>query len=153
MQNLTDLTVSEIIHSLRAGDFSSRELTQAYLSRIDALEKDLHAFLTITPELAYSQADQADRRLAGWRKDPGADLPPLLGVPAAIKDVLCVQDVPCTCGSRILENFVPPFHATVVEKLLSAGVVILGKTNTDEFAMGSSTENSAYRSDTQSLGF
>lgn len=144
MHNLTDLSLSEIISLLRTGDFSSRELTQAYLLRMEALEPDLHAFLTITPELALSQADQADRRLAAWRKDRSEDLPSLTGIPLAIKDVLCVKDVRCTCGSRILETFVPPFHATVVERLLAAGVVILGKTNTDEFAMGSSTENSAY---------
>lgn len=144
MQNLTELSVTQIILSLRAGDFSSSELTQAYLQRIGALDKDLHAFLTITPELALAQAERADRLLLSWRKNPQQELSPLTGVPLAIKDVLCVQSVRCTCGSRILENFVPPYNATVVEKLLAAGMVVLGKTNTDEFAMGSSTENSAY---------
>jgi aspartyl-tRNA(Asn)/glutamyl-tRNA(Gln) amidotransferase subunit A len=100
--------------------------------------------LTLIPELALARADEADRRLSDWRRRPDQPLPALLGLPIAVKDVLCVADVRCTCGSRILENFVPPFNATVVERLLAAGVVVLGKTNTDEFAMGSSTENSAY---------
>jgi aspartyl-tRNA(Asn)/glutamyl-tRNA(Gln) amidotransferase subunit A len=129
---------------LRRGEFSSRELTQAYLERIQRLDPHLHAFLAHTPELALAQADQADRRLAGARKSPGDALPPLLGIPLAVKDVLCVAGVPCTCGSRILEGFIPPYHATCVERLLAAGMLLLGKTNTDEFAMGSSTENSAY---------
>ena len=129
---------------MRRGEFSSRELTQAYLQRIDTLDQELHAFITLTPERALEQADEADRRLANWRKNSTQEPPALLGVPAAIKDVLCVANIRCTCGSRILENFVPPFHATAVQRLLDQGIVILGKTNTDEFAMGSSTENSAY---------
>jgi aspartyl-tRNA(Asn)/glutamyl-tRNA(Gln) amidotransferase subunit A len=144
MNDLIKLSLSQIIHALRAGDFSSRELTQFYLERIERLEKDIHAFITLTPELAMEQAQQADQQLAAWRKDKRTQIPALLGVPAAVKDVLCVKGVRCTCGSRILENFIPPFNATAVEKLLQAGMVILGKTNTDEFAMGSSTENSAY---------
>ena len=143
MSDLVNLSLNEAIDALRRGDFSSRELVEAYLERIGRLDPGLHAFLTLTPELALQQADQADRRLSAWRKDPGP-LAPLLGVPLAVKDVLCVAGVRTTAGSRILENFVPPFNATAVERLLAAGVVILGKTNTDEFAMGSSTENSAY---------
>jgi aspartyl-tRNA(Asn)/glutamyl-tRNA(Gln) amidotransferase subunit A len=144
MSELTDLTLAQVTLALREGEFSSRELTQACLERIDRLEPDLHAFITLTPESALSQADQADQRLAAWRREPAAPISPLLGVPVAVKDVLCVAGVRCTCGSRILENFLPPYNATAVERLLAAGVVILGKTNTDEFAMGSSTENSAY---------
>lgn len=144
MSNLTDLTLTQIVSALRDGEFSSREVTQAFLERIERLEPHLHAFLTQIPEKALAQAEEADRRLTAWRKSPHDPLPPLLGLPVAVKDVLCVADVRCTCGSRILENFVPPFNATAVERLLAAGVVILGKTNTDEFAMGSSTENSAY---------
>jgi aspartyl-tRNA(Asn)/glutamyl-tRNA(Gln) amidotransferase subunit A len=140
----TSLALTEMIEALRAGEFSSRELTQACLERIERLEPQIHAFITLTPETALAQAERADQRLEAWRKQPGEPLPPLMGVPLAVKDVLCVAGVRCTAGSRILENFVPPYHATAVERLLAAGVVILGKTNTDEFAMGSSTENSAY---------
>src|SRR3989304_3914677 len=144
MQELTDLSVEEALAALRIGEISSHALTQAYLERIERLEPRLHAFLALSPEKALEQAEAADRRLTEWRKDPGAPLPPLVGLPLAVKDVLCVADMPCTCGSLILEGFVPPYNATVVERLLASGVVILGKTNTDEFAMGSSTENSAY---------
>ncbi len=144
MADLTALSLTQAAAGLRLGEFSSRELAQAYLERIQRLDPHLHAFLALTPELALAQADQADRRLAEGRKSPDDLLPPLLGIPLAVKDVLCVAGVPCTCGSRILEKFIPPYHATSVERLLAAGMVLLGKTNTDEFAMGSSTENSAY---------
>ena len=144
MADLTDLTLRQAAASLRQGEISSRELTQAYLNRIERLEPDLHAFITLVPEKALQMADAADQRLKETRREGEAATPPLLGVPIAVKDVLCVADIRCTCGSRILENFVPPFNATAVERLIEAGVVILGKTNTDEFAMGSSTENSAY---------
>jgi aspartyl-tRNA(Asn)/glutamyl-tRNA(Gln) amidotransferase subunit A len=144
MSDPIDLTLAQIVQALRGGQLSSREITQACLSRIERLEPLIHAFITLTPDLALACADQADQRLMDWRKSPDAFLPPLLGVPLAVKDVLCVADILCTCGSRILENFIPPYSATVVERLLGAGIVVLGKTNTDEFAMGSSTENSAY---------
>ena len=144
MSELTELSLANAVAYLRRGEISSRELTQAYLQRIDRLDSALHAFLTLTPERTLEQADEADRHLIAWRKNPSQSPPALLGLPVAIKDVLCVADMRCTCGSRILENFVPPFHATAVKRLLDAGIVILGKTNTDEFAMGSSTENSAY---------
>jgi aspartyl-tRNA(Asn)/glutamyl-tRNA(Gln) amidotransferase subunit A len=144
MSTLTDLSLTQIVPALRKGEFSSSELTQAYLERIDRFEQDLHAFITLTPEAALAQARQADIQLAEGRRNGGRRLPALLGVPIAIKDVLCVEGVPCTCGSLILENFIPPYNATAVGRLRAAGVVILGKTNTDEFAMGSSTENSAY---------
>ena len=139
MPDLTDLTLTQMTGALRAGEISSRELTQAFLERIDRLNPPLHAFLTITHELAMKQADEADRRLLQWRKEPEQPVSPLLGVPIAVKDVLSVAGVRCTCGSRILENYVPPFNATAIERLLAAGMVILGKTNTDEFDMGSST--------------
>jgi len=135
---LYDLTIHESLTWMRRGELTSIELTQAVLDRIAAVDKSVRAYLTPTPELALEQAREADERRAR-----GQDAP-LLGVPLAIKDVLCVRGVPCTCGSRILEGFIPPYSATAVEKLLAAGSVILGKTNTDEFAMGSSTENSAY---------
>ncbi len=144
MTTLQGLTLLEASAQLRAGEVTSLELVEACLARIERLDSKLHAFLTLTPELAREQAARADQRLARWRADPSAPLHPLTGIPLAIKDVISVKGVRCTCGSRILENYRPPFHATVVERLLEAGAVVLGKTNTDEFAMGSSTENSAY---------
>jgi len=135
---LTDLTILEAHERLRRREISSVELTQACLDRIVAVDNDVNAFLTLTPELALEGARAADARRARGEDDP------LLGIPLAIKDVICVEGVPTTCGSRILEDFIPPYSATVIERLLARGAVILGKTNTDEFAMGSSTENSAF---------
>jgi aspartyl-tRNA(Asn)/glutamyl-tRNA(Gln) amidotransferase subunit A len=141
MADLASLTLTEMQAGLTNGRFSSRELVQAALDRITEHEPSIHAFLYIASASALKQADAADKQ----RKSLGAaQLPPLLGIPMAIKDVLTVEGLPCTCGSKILEGFVPPFTATSVQRLLDAGVVIIGKTNTDEFAMGSSTENSAY---------
>jgi len=134
----------EAAGALRAGELSSEELTRACLSRIQALDGQVHAFLHVADDLALEQAQAADRRLAAWRQT-GTEPPSLLaGIPLAVKDVLCLQGAPATCGSRILEGFRPPYTATSVQRLLDAGAVTLGKTNTDEFAMGSSTENSAY---------
>ena len=112
--------------------------TQAMLNRIVEQDNDLQSYLTITDEMALEQAKAADERLAN------GDLSPLLGVPLAVKDIICTNGVSTTAGSKILEGFVPPYDAFVVQQLKVAGAVILGKTNTDEFAMGSSTENSAY---------
>ena len=144
MPNLTDFSVLECLSLLRQGQVSSRELTEACLERITRLEPLLNAFITLEPDLALEQADAADHALVEWRRDPQQPVPPLLGLPIAVKDVLCLEGIRCTCGSRILENFIPPYTATAVERLQYAGVVVLGKTNTDEFAMGSSTENSAF---------
>ncbi|HMD89340.1 MAG TPA: Asp-tRNA(Asn)/Glu-tRNA(Gln) amidotransferase subunit GatA [Anaerolineaceae bacterium] len=144
MTEFTDLTTRQTLDALRRGEFSCQELAQACLERINALEARLHAFITLTPELALRQAQAADRRLLEWRHAPNDPLPALLGLPIAVKDVLCVANIRCTCGSRILENFVPPYTATTVQRLLDAGVILVGKTNNDEYAMGSSTENSAY---------
>ena len=135
---LHHLTIAAAAARLRAGEITSVELTETFLRRIEALNPKLNAFLAVTADLALEQAREADRRL----KTEAAS--PLTGIPVAIKDVICVKGVPATAGSKILKGYVPPYNATVVEKLLAAGVVILGKTNTDEFAMGSSTENSAY---------
>lgn len=144
MSDLTSLSLHRALEGLRKGDFSCRELIQAYLERIQYLDFDLNAYLFIDSEGALKKAEIADQRLAEWRKFPDSEIPPLLGIPLAVKDILCVKGMPCMCGSKILEGFVPPYNATAVERLLAAGVIILGKTNTDEFAMGSSTENSAY---------
>jgi aspartyl-tRNA(Asn)/glutamyl-tRNA(Gln) amidotransferase subunit A len=141
---LTDLSLQQATALLRAGQVSSVELTQACLVRIEALDPDLHAFLAVTLELALAAARAADARLAAWRRDPASPLQPLTGIPLAVKDVLCWRGVPATAGSRILEGFLPPYTATAVQRLLDAGSVLLGKTNCDEFAMGSSTENSGY---------
>ncbi|MCB9134014.1 MAG: Asp-tRNA(Asn)/Glu-tRNA(Gln) amidotransferase subunit GatA [Anaerolineales bacterium] len=143
MPDLTTLTLTQASALLHSGELSSRELTQACLARIDTLDPDLHTFLHLAPESALAQADAADQTLAIAQKS-GAPAHPMTGIPLAVKDVISVAGMPCTSGSKILEGFVPPFDATPVARLRAAGVVIVGKTNTDEFAMGSSTENSAY---------
>ncbi|MHB0856719.1 MAG: Asp-tRNA(Asn)/Glu-tRNA(Gln) amidotransferase subunit GatA [Anaerolineae bacterium] len=133
-----ELTIHEAQRLLRTRSLSSVELTRSVLARIDEVDDRIQAYLTSTPDLALRDAEEADRR-----RRQGDDQP-LLGIPMAIKDVLCTKGVPTTCGSRILEGFVPPYDATVVAKLRAAGAVLTGKTNTDEFAMGSSTENSSF---------
>ena len=137
---LTDLFLTEAQSALQKGEISSRELTSAVLERINALNGALHAFLHVSSESALKQAEEADR----IRNTEQVTNKPLLGIPLAVKDVLTVEGMPCTCGSKILEGYLPPYTATVVKRLQEAGMVIIGKTNTDEFAMGSSTENSAY---------
>src|SRR5579859_2791758 len=139
MAPLWDVTIHEAAELLRRREISSVELTRAHLERIDKVEGALRAFITLTPDLALKQAEEADRRLAA-----GEHLSPLAGIPLAIKDVICTNGVRTTCGSHILENFTPPYDATVMRRLNAAGIVMLGKTNMDEFAMGSSTENSAF---------
>jgi len=129
----------ELAAAVAAGEVSAREVTQAHLDRIDAVDGSVHAFLHVDRDGARAAADAVDAARAR-----GAQLGPLAGVPLALKDVLVQRGVPTTCGSRILEGWRPPYDSTVVTRLRQAGVVILGKTNMDEFAMGSSTEHSAY---------
>jgi len=131
-------TIHEANQLLKSRKLSSVELTRACLERIKEAEPKVHALVTVTDQLALKQAEKADRLLA--KKD---NHNPLTGIPALVKDNMCTRGVRTTCSSNILANFVPPYDATVVEKLNNAGAVILGKANMDEFAMGSSTENSA----------
>lgn len=136
--DITTLSAAALADALVARDVSSVEATQAHLDRIAAVDGDVHAFLHVNQN-ALAAAKSIDSRRAA-----GDDLGPLAGVPIAVKDVLCTQDMPTTSGSKILEGWVPPYDATPVAKLRRAGLVPLGKTNMDEFAMGSSTEFSAY---------
>ena len=125
--------------ALTGKKISARELCADFYKRIEARNPELNAFLALSPERAYRQADKVDALIAA-----GKPLPPLAGVPIAVKDVISTRGITTTCGSKILENYIPPFDATAVERLDAVGAVILGKTNCDEFAMGSSNENSAY---------
>jgi aspartyl-tRNA(Asn)/glutamyl-tRNA(Gln) amidotransferase subunit A len=130
-------TLREHHQSLKAKDYSSVELTTYFLDRIKNSE-DLNAFITVTEERALKQAGQADRKIASGEIDL------LTGIPMAHKDLFCTKDVLTTCGSRMLDNFVSPYDATAVNKLDNHGMVTLGKTNMDEFAMGSSNETSYF---------
>ena len=138
MSELTELTIAEAARLLRLHSISASELVTAHVERIDQVDHLVKAFLRFTPEVYEKQADEADEKL---RRGEGGLL---TGIPLAVKDVLCVKDVETTAGSQILRGFKPPYTSTAVARLFDAGTVMLGVTNCDEFAMGSSTENSGY---------
>lgn len=133
------MTIQEIRTGLLEKEFSARELAEQYVTRIRKKDQQLHAFLNVTEKLALGKAAEIDEKIA-----KGLDLPALSGVPCSVKDAILVEGVVCTAGSRMLENYIAPYDATVVQKIKEAGALIVGKTNMDEFGMGSSTENSAF---------
>src|SRR5215831_8928895 len=135
----TSLTIHELAERFRRRELTPSEVTRAYLSRIEVIDPQVKAYLTITADQALRQAADADARFKS-----GAPRGLLDGVPIAVKDVLCTRGIRTSCGSRILEHFVPPYDATAVARLGDSGAVLLGKLNMDEFAMGSSTENSGF---------
>ncbi|MEM7020027.1 MAG: amidase, partial [Pseudomonadota bacterium] len=130
------MTISQQVKALADKEFSSQELTQHYIDRIETHDNQLNSFVTFTPERAIDAAKHADAR--------GHDGNSLNGIPIALKDIFCTDGVKTTCASRMLDNFISPYDATVVEKLNQSGAISLGKTNMDEFAMGSSSESSFY---------
>ncbi|PYQ00807.1 MAG: Asp-tRNA(Asn)/Glu-tRNA(Gln) amidotransferase GatCAB subunit A [Acidobacteria bacterium] len=140
MSGLTTFSATEIARRVAARDVSAEEVARAHLARIAEADGGIDAFLHVAAERAVAKAREVDAAIAA-----GGTAPPLAGVPVAVKDVLDIQDLPTTCGSRILDGYRPPFTATAVARLEAAGAVVLGKTNMDEFAMGSSTENSAFK--------
>jgi aspartyl-tRNA(Asn)/glutamyl-tRNA(Gln) amidotransferase subunit A len=131
-------TIAQLAEALRSRSVSATELTRHFLARIEHFDADLNAFVTVTADQALAQAAAADRRLSA------GDAPPLTGIPIAHKDIFCTRGIKTSCGSRMLDNFVSPYDATAVERLEQAGAILLGKTNMDEFAMGSSNETSYY---------
>ena len=135
---LYELTISQALEKMAAGEFTSVELTQSYLDRIEAVENNVSAYITIDREGALRQAAQADKDRSECKAGK------LCGIPVSLKDLLCVKDLKMTCGSKMLENFIPPYDATVVKNLRDAGCVILGKVTMDEFAMGSTSETCSF---------
>lgn len=139
MQELNHLTIHEAHELLKSRQISSVELTRSVLRRISEIDGKIRACLTVSDDAALKEADRIDNYIR-----TGGEIAPLTGIPALIKDVMCTRGIRTTCGSRMLENFVPPYDATVVERLKAQNAIIVGKTNMDEFAMGSSNEHSAF---------
>src|SRR3972149_4185398 len=137
--DLCRLTIHEMRELLLKREVSSTDIVRSVLDRIAQVDGQVKAYITLTEEKALKQAEAVDRKASA-----GEVLPPLAGVPLAIKDVLCTKGVHTTCSSKILQSYVPPFDATAIQRLKAQDAVLLGKTNMDEFAMGSSTENSAF---------
>ena len=136
---ITRMTLLALSDAMQRGDLTSREVTQSYLDRIHQVEGKVQAYISLNEEEALRQADECDKK-----RQQGEKVSPLCGIPVAVKDNICVKGGKTTCASKMLADFVSPYSATVWEKLQAAGCVLLGKTNLDEFAMGSSTENSAF---------
>jgi len=137
--NLYELTIHEAHNLLKSREISSQELTKSVIDRVESVEPRVGAYITVAGETAMAQAERADKAIAG------GNITPLTGIPLAIKDLICTEDLRTTCASKILENFVPVYDAFVIKKLKKAGAVIVGKANMDEFAMGSSTEHSGIK--------
>ena len=138
--NLSELTITQAHQGLKKKDFSSLELTKAFFHNIKEKDKEIAAFLTLTEDLAFEQAKAIDNLISEKK-----EIPVLAGIPMAVKDNILIKDVKCTAASKILEEYIAPYDATVIKKLKTQGAVMLGKTNMDEFAMGASTENSAFK--------
>src|SRR5947208_14924445 len=137
--NLKDNTADKLVSLYKNRDLTVTEVITGVYEEIERTDKDVRAFISTCPERAFEEARRMDARIGA-----GEALEPLAGVPVAIKDNMAIRDMRTTCGSRILENYVPPYTATAVERLRSAGAIVVGKANLDEFAMGSSTENSGF---------
>ena len=144
---MIELSIHELSDLYARRELSPVEVTKAYLDRIEAVNPKINAYITLMPETALKQAQKAEEMLAAGQAGP------MTGIPLAVKDVLCTQGVPTTCGSNILKNYIPPYDAFIIDRLRRAGTVFLGKTNMDEFAMGSSNEHSAFGPVQQSLGY
>lgn len=137
--NLYELSIGQAAEALSKGECTSQELTRSCLDRIESVEKDIQGFISVDPEGSMEQAAEADKRIQ--KKEGGK----LCGIPLSIKDLLCTKGVKTTCGSKILENFTPPYDATVIERLKDDGMVMVGKASMDEFAMGSTSESCAFQ--------